>query len=99
MKIGIIGKRDSKEVYEITKKLTAWLKEKGIEFYVNREIAKNIKEKNSLLQRNIPKKVDIVVVFGGDGTFLSVAHESYKYNKPLLGFNLGGLGSDRIYYQ
>jgi len=35
-------------------------------------------------------KTDVVVVLGGDGTFLRAAHE-YP-DVPLLGFNLGGLG-------
>lgn len=92
MKIGIIGKRDNKEVFAIASDLVKWLEEKEIEFYVDDELGKNIGVDRSLEQDNIPKEVDLVVVFGGDGTFLKVSHQANKYDIPILGFNLGGLG-------
>jgi len=50
-------------------------------------------ENNSLLQQNI----DLVYVFGGDGTLLNLLRELYVYYKsnsiPLIAaFNLGSLG-------
>ncbi|MGI9533630.1 MAG: NAD(+)/NADH kinase, partial [Thermodesulfobacteriota bacterium] len=92
MKIGIIGKRGKKEVYKIAGDLIKWLDEKGVEFYVDKELGKNIGIDKSLKQSELPKNVDLVVVFGGDGTFLNVSQQVNKYNIPILGFNLGGLG-------
>ena len=36
--------------------------------------------------------IDILLVLGGDGTFLSAAHKYYKYHIPYLGFNFGRVG-------
>ncbi|AXX96018.1 MULTISPECIES: NAD(+)/NADH kinase [Arcobacter] len=38
------------------------------------------------------KKVDFLISVGGDGTLLSVVRKSFKYDKPVLGINLGTLG-------
>jgi len=35
---------------------------------------------------------DILVSIGGDGTLISLARRSYKYNKPIMGINAGKLG-------
>lgn len=37
-------------------------------------------------------KVDIIIVFGGDGTLLETASYSSKHKIPVLGINLGSLG-------
>ena len=37
-------------------------------------------------------KVDLLMVFGGDGTFLRVARETAGSTVPLIGINIGGLG-------
>ncbi len=35
---------------------------------------------------------DLIIVFGGDGTFLGIARKVHQFNIPLLGVNLGRLG-------
>ena len=92
MKVGIIGKRNNKEVYSIVRGLVEWLEEKGVEYLVDSELGKNLKLDNSVKQADIPKHVELVIVFGGDGTFLSVSKQVNEYNIPILGINSGGLG-------
>jgi len=90
--IGIIAKNNIEEPFEITKKLSNWLKKRGVDVYVEKELGKKIRHPNSIDRREIPKLVDVILVFGGDGTFLGVAREACKYGTPILGINLGGLG-------
>jgi NAD+ kinase len=90
--IGIIAKNNIEEPFEITKKLSNWLKERGVEVYVEKELGKKIRHPNSIDRTDIPKLVEVILVFGGDGTFLGVAREACKYGTPILGINLGGLG-------
>jgi len=90
--IGIIAKNNIEEPFEITKKLSNWLKERGVEVYVEKELGKKIHHPNSIDRTDIPELVDVILVFGGDGTFLGVAREACKYGTPILGINLGGLG-------
>jgi NAD+ kinase len=92
LRIGIIGKTNKQEVFGITDDLCKWLKERGIETYVESEIGFKIGHLNSIPRERLPEHSDVVLVFGGDGTFLDVARLVCRYNIPILGVNLGGLG-------
>lgn len=92
MKIGIVAKSNIKEPLEITKALSAWLEERDVEVFVEREIGEKIKHPNSVDRADIPELVDVILVFGGDGTFLGMARLACKHGTPILGINLGGLG-------
>ncbi len=41
---------------------------------------------------SLTKEVDLILVFGGDGTMLRVAREVGGLRTPILGINMGGLG-------
>ncbi|MGE5444565.1 MAG: NAD(+)/NADH kinase [Ignavibacteriales bacterium] len=92
LRIGIIGKTHKKETFDVTRELSKWLQERGIEVYIEKELGAEIGHTNSVARTELPELVDIILVFGGDGTFLSVARLVCKYNIPILGVNLGGLG-------
>ena len=40
----------------------------------------------------LTREVDMLLVFGGDGTMLRVAREMHGAATPILGINIGGLG-------
>ncbi|MXW22656.1 MAG: NAD(+)/NADH kinase [Candidatus Dadabacteria bacterium] len=92
MKFGITGKKDSAEVYEIARRLCEWLGERGIEFFVEQNLGRNIEAENLLAEPDLAEAVDIIVVFGGDGSFIWVSRIAQGQDVSILGCNLGGLG-------
>jgi len=90
-KIGIITKLRKPEAIEVVRKLSPWLRERGMETFIDIESASEIGE-NGFQRSEIPSLVDMVIVLGGDGTLLSVARLVGNQGVPILGVNLGGLG-------
>ena len=92
MRIGITGRIHKEETFEIIKGLSGWLEKRDVKVYVEKEIGAVINHPNSVPYAELPESVDIVIVFGGDGTLLRVARLVSKYGIPILGVNLGRLG-------
>jgi len=97
-RIGIIGKQNKPEVVPLTGNLAAWLQPRNIEIYIEGEMEGLFTPPLSgpqlhyVERKEIPALVEMIVVFGGDGTLLSVARQAWNRNIPILGVNLGGLG-------
>jgi len=51
-----------------------------------------LKTTSSRDARDLTEQVDLILVFGGDGTMLRVAREVAGSRTPILGINVGGLG-------
>ncbi len=92
MKFGITGKKDSTEVYEIARRLCGWLHERDVEFFVEENLGRSIDAENLLAESDLAATVDIIVVFGGDGSFIWVSRMAQGHNVSILGCNLGSLG-------
>ena len=92
MKIGIIGKTNQEKTFEIAAKICELLADEEAEVYLADDLAKKINGQLSAKPEDIPELVDLILVLGGDGTFLGVARLACKYGTPILGINLGNLG-------
>lgn len=73
---GIIIKQGSAKPRKIAKEIISWLEAKGIRTAVD----------------TVDKDLDILIILGGDGTLLHVADKASRYEIPVMGINLGGLG-------
>ncbi len=81
-RIGITLKENYPQGEETRKALTDWLRKKDKEVFF-------VGPRN---QNAPPASLDLLIVLGGDGTFLSAARQVEGRSIPILGVNLGSLG-------
>ena len=91
--IGIISRPRREDVSKVVPRLLEWLAEHKLEAFYDHETAECISSTARECPREqLPGKVDVLMVLGGDGTLLATARLMGDYNVPILPVNLGGLG-------
>ena len=96
-RVGIVTKRGLVAAAEQLEQLGVWLKRRSIEPVYERETAALTGYAASCSQASrdeLPSRVDLVVVLGGDGTLLGMATRIAQAGRdiPILGVNFGSLG-------
>lgn len=95
-KIGIVIKPPHREieakVKDYLKNAINILKESNKEVILESIASELLNQKNGVLRKNIVHLSDIILIIGGDGTFLSIANDAARDNVPVVGFNMGTLG-------
>ncbi|HKT11284.1 MAG TPA: NAD(+)/NADH kinase [Terriglobia bacterium] len=92
-KIGIVSKPKKAEIRQIVPQLVGWLRERNIEVSIDKETGSILESSEKCLTRNeLPGKVDLLIVLGGDGTLLAAARALYRHEVPIFAVNLGDLG-------
>ena len=89
---GIVIKPHAPNIEKILSDLMRYLEENGISCLLEDVAAKKLLRKEGMPREQLPAEVDLVIVLGGDGTLLSIAHLAAQRNVPVLGVNLGRLG-------
>ena len=97
-RIGVVVKPHRPEALETLCKLTQWLTERGIALVggpaVDRERIEH--ETGCVIEiipdEELPQKVDLILVLGGDGTMIATARMLGNSEVPVIGVNYGGLG-------
>ncbi len=89
---GLVIKPHAPDIKKILQELIQYLEKKGIKCVLEELASDKIKRKEGISREDLPDKVDFVVVLGGDGTLLSIAHLAAQKQVPVLGVNLGSLG-------
>jgi NAD+ kinase len=90
-RVGVALKRSSPEAIELGRQLLAELERLGLEAVLDSESAPALNVSDGPDRASLAAQVDLVVVLGGDGTLLSVAHGALG-GTPILGINMGTLG-------
>lgn len=68
------------------------LKELNVEVVLEKLAAEMLGQSSLLKRWEVGRESDIIILIGGDGTFLSVASQAVENQVPVAGFNLGTLG-------
>nr|VFK29882.1 MAG: NAD+ kinase [Candidatus Kentron sp. MB]VFK33903.1 MAG: NAD+ kinase [Candidatus Kentron sp. MB]VFK76506.1 MAG: NAD+ kinase [Candidatus Kentron sp. MB] len=92
--IGLICKRDDNRAKHTLEQLISFFDSQPLNVLIDAESAPAHRGKNAVItdKENLGKICDIVIVIGGDGTFLQVARSLADCNARVLGINLGRLG-------
>ena len=93
MKILLYSNIKKDENYLKTKEFANYLMERNVEVVIDEDMENYFNDMNvTSFNEEISDSIDILIVLGGDGTFLSAAHKYYKYHIPYLGLNSGRVG-------
>jgi len=91
-RVGFVIKPHAPSVDQILKDLMAYFGRLKIKCVLEKAAAEKLGKKGGLAREKIPGNVDLVIVLGGDGTLLSIAHLAAGAGVPVMGVNLGRLG-------
>jgi NAD+ kinase len=94
MKIAAIISRPARpEVANTIPGLLTWLQAHGYQVIVDPQTAEYCTGLEEVVRSKMAaRRLDLVIVLGGDGTLLSAVRETAESDAPLLGVNLGSLG-------
>ena len=87
----IVAKPHQDLVFHLEKTL-AVLKRFAIAYTLEQTAAELLRSRDYCAREHIARDADVIIVLGGDGTFLSVARQAVEAQVPVAGFNLGTLG-------
>lgn len=94
MRLGVVAKTHRADHAELVCNTLNWLVEQGCGVLVDREVVAGFRLEGfkGVDRSGLAEQVDLLVVFGGDGTLLSAARLVESRPTPILGVNLGSLG-------
>ena len=89
---GVVIKPHAPNIEAILRELMRGLEERNIACLLEDVAARKLLLKDGIPREELPDRVDLIIVLGGDGTLLSIAHLAAQRDVPVLGVNLGRLG-------
>ncbi|MDZ7672674.1 MAG: NAD(+)/NADH kinase [Halanaerobiales bacterium] len=91
--IGLVLNTEKDNSKKISKEMIQLIKQKGLEYLLEEDGAKELDlEHKRASFKTMREKADLIIVFGGDGTFLHTSLNFIGTGIPLMGINLGRIG-------
>jgi NAD+ kinase len=93
-RIGLTGNAEKPDFGRVVRKAAALIARTGRAVLCDADTARvaRLKTKPRPDAAGLTRVVDLLLVFGGDGTMLRIARETAGSLTPILGINIGGLG-------
>ena len=93
-KIGIFVKENSSKSVDANAldSMLSLFMNKNIKLYIDESTNYKNDKVEYLSHKEFSENIDLLVVFGGDGTLLNSARQYLEYEIPILGINMGNVG-------
>jgi NAD+ kinase len=92
-RVGIIVNPKKESAFPLIKKVVEWLRARDARVLLDSTVFDMMESQaESSPSQAMPNRVDLIIVFGGDGTMLSVAQQMNGAATPVMGVKVGGLG-------
>ena len=91
-KAGFVVKPHASSVEKVLRDTIGYLEGRGVECVLEEAAARVLGIDDGLARDKVPAASDLVIVLGGDGTLLSIAHLAAEARVPVMGINMGRLG-------
>ncbi len=91
-KVVVVALPGAARPLELASQIGAGLRERGVAVQYDLATSTALGLRNGVRRDAIPKKTDLVITAGGDGTLLSIARSVSPRGIPILGVNMGSMG-------
>ena len=93
-RVGLLGNSGKTSCAQAVAKAARLIRATGREIFSDEATARTARLRGNVCPdaATLAREVDLLLVFGGDGTLLRAAREIAGSQTPLLGINIGGLG-------
>jgi NAD+ kinase len=90
--VGIVGSRDIAGVRALVPAVARWIRARGARVSLDRRLSTGARRSGGDSVASLARRVDLLLVLGGDGAMLHASRAACRRGVPILGVNLGGLG-------